>query len=447
MTSNLSLHSLNDSALLSQFSNLVQRDREGKASLLRHIDAIDGRKLWARLGHPSLFDFLVTRHHMSEATAFKRIGAARTARRFPVLFEMVGRGEIHLSGIHRLKAHLTLENHEQMLALARHKTIREIETLVARLAPRPDAPTTLRALPNRTTTGRTLAAPAAATLGAPVLASPVLAAPPLASPVLAAPPLASPVLAAPPLDASTPEPAEATEAPAPARVTSAPAVVALAPAMVGLAAAALQPQRDPYPEPLAPGRYKLTVTISESTRGKLKQLEDLLGHQISKGDTAAILDRALDALLTEVHKRKTGLADRPRAQKPRAQQPKATATYRQTRHVPAAERRVVWPRDEGRCGFVGEDGHPCNETRGLQFAHREPWAKGGANTADNLGLRCVAHNALEADRDYGAGFMAHKRKQEQKQKRKPLQMREPLARYVLRGAATNPTLGDAPKGI
>jgi len=36
---------------------------------------------------------------------------------------------------------------------------------------------------------------------------------------------------------------------------------------------------------------------------------------------------------------------------------------------------------------------------------------------------------LEADRDYGTGFMASKRKQAQK----PLKVREPLARYVLRG--------------
>ncbi|HXS18109.1 MAG TPA: hypothetical protein VN764_13020, partial [Polyangiaceae bacterium] len=56
----------------------------------------------------------------------------------------------------------------------------------------------------------------------------------------------------------------------------------------------------------------------------------------------------------------------------------------------------------GRCGFIGEDGHRCNETRGLQLGHIDPWGKGGADTAVNLGLRCIAHNAWEADRDYGA---------------------------------------------
>jgi len=376
MIRNSSLDTLNDNALLSQFADLVRRDHEGNADLLRHIDVIERRKLWAKQGHSSLFRFLVNRHHMSEATAFKRIGAARTARRFPVLFAMVACGEIHLSGIHRLKSHLTPDNHEHVLALAKHKTIREIEALVARLAPRPDVPTTLRALPNRTTNVPTPAAPA-----------------PAAAP-------AAPML------------------PAPAAVETAPGT--------------LRPRRDPDPAPLSPGRYRLQVTISQDTHDKLEQLRDLLAHKMPNGDPAAIIEHALNVLLVKVRKRKIGLSDRPRVQKSPDARARSQPEYlsmnagaERSRHVPAAERREVWPRDEGRCGFVSDDGHRCNETRGLEFAHIQPWAKGGANTADNLCLRCPAHNALEADRDYGTDFMARKREQ------KPLKVREPLTRYVL----------------
>src|SRR6187549_2919071 len=152
MSSIPALDTLSDRALLGQFSELVERDRQGAAELLRHIEAIDQRQLWAKRGHPSMFDFCVSRYHMSESTAGKRIGAARTARRFPVLFAMVARGEIHLSGIHRLKAHLTPENHERVLAEAKHKSIRQIEQLVAGLAPQADVPSTLRALPRRPST-------------------------------------------------------------------------------------------------------------------------------------------------------------------------------------------------------------------------------------------------------------------------------------------------------
>src|SRR6187455_2216084 len=130
-------------------SSNLSLDRLSDAGLLRHIDVIDRRKLWAKRGHPSMFDFCVSRYHMSESTAGKRIGAARTARRFPVLFAMIARGEIHLSGIHRLKAYLTPENHDRVLVEAKHKSIRQIEQLVAGLAPQADVPSTLRALPRR----------------------------------------------------------------------------------------------------------------------------------------------------------------------------------------------------------------------------------------------------------------------------------------------------------
>src|SRR5688572_26484220 len=221
MNSTPPLKRLTDQALLSQFGELVHKDNHHTAHLLRHIDAIDRRQLWAKQGHPSMFDFLVARHHMSESTAGKRIGAARTARRFPVLFDMVAQGEIHLSGIHLVKAHLTPENHEQVLARAKHKTMRQIEQLVACLAPQPDVPSRLRALPSR----RSSAPSSAPAAGAP----------------------------------RSTELATSAPAPAPA------------------------PKRAPDPAPLAPGRYGLQVTLGENAYSKLKQLQDLLAHQIPNG--------------------------------------------------------------------------------------------------------------------------------------------------------------------
>jgi len=384
-----SLDSLSDSVLLGQFVELVRQDHEGNANLLRHIDTIERRKIWAKQGHPSMFDFLVTRHHMSESTAGKRIGAARTARRFPVLFGMVARGEIHLSGIHRLKAHLTPENHASVLDEAKHKTIRQIEQLVARLAPKPDVPSVLRALPSYppTQTATTRPTTTSTSTGASVTST-------------ASAPASTGLL----LDTA------ALGAPEPPK---------------------LSPRRAADPVPLSPGRFKLQVTIGEGAHDKLKQLKDLLAHQIPNGDLAAIIERALDALLTEVHKRKTGINAKPRAPKSGAQPPATLpAGRRRTRYIPVAVRREVWPRDEGRCGFVGEDGHCCNETRGLEFAHVHPWAKGGDDTTLNVGLRCPAHNALEADRDYGASFMGSKRKR--RQASNPLKVREATARYFVR---------------
>jgi len=127
---------------------------------------------------------------MSESTAGKRIGAARTARRFPVVFDMVARGDIHLSGLHRLKAHLTPENHAHVLAEAKHKTIRQIEQLVARLAPQADVPSTLRALPRRPATSVPALEPAAsAVASATSVAAPATSAAPVvpSAPAVTAP--------------------------------------------------------------------------------------------------------------------------------------------------------------------------------------------------------------------------------------------------------------------
>ena len=105
-----SLAHLAEHELLDHFEVLVARDRRTTAQLLVAIAEIDERKLWARHACPSMFVFCVERFHMSEQVTAKRIWAARTARRFPVVLEMVERGELHLSAIHLLARHLTAHN-------------------------------------------------------------------------------------------------------------------------------------------------------------------------------------------------------------------------------------------------------------------------------------------------------------------------------------------------
>jgi 5-methylcytosine-specific restriction endonuclease McrA len=68
--------------------------------------------------------------------------------------------------------------------------------------------------------------------------------------------------------------------------------------------------------------------------------------------------------------------------------------------VPAAVKREVWARDEGRCAFIGNSGR-CIERGFLEFHHVVPFADGGATDAANLQLRCRAHNAFEAEEWFG----------------------------------------------
>jgi hypothetical protein len=86
---------------------------------------------------------------MSEPTAYKRIEAARAARRFPVIFERVAAGDLGLTAVTLLSPKLTDENHLDLLASAAHRSKREVERLLAARFPRPDVVSDLRKVTGR----------------------------------------------------------------------------------------------------------------------------------------------------------------------------------------------------------------------------------------------------------------------------------------------------------
>src|SRR5262249_32618179 len=81
------------------------------------------------------------------------------------------------------------------------------------------------------------------------------------------------------------------------------------------------------------------------------------------------------------------------------------------RHIPAAVKREVHERDQGRCTFVSEGGKRCESRRFLEFDHDVPVANGGEASVENIGLRCRAHNQLEAERAFGAEYMDNRQRE------------------------------------
>jgi hypothetical protein len=154
---------------------------------------------------------------------------------------------------------------------------------------------------------------------------------------------------------------------------------------------------------VAAEQYRLHLTISRATRDKLRQIQVLLSHQLPDGNPAVIFDRALDLLLEELERQRVAATDRPRA--PRSRKPRS-------RHIPAAVKREVWNRDEGRCAFVGRQGR-CAERHFIDYHHVVPHAEGGPSTAENIELRCRAHNLYEAEVHFGPEVMAATRRRAQ----------------------------------
>src|SRR5213592_3725183 len=102
-----SLTHLADGTLLRDLAALVAQDRTTTAALLAHIAEVDARRLYLPAAHPSMFSYCVHELRLSEEAAYKRIHAARVARKFPVIFEALADGRLHLTAVGLLAPHLT----------------------------------------------------------------------------------------------------------------------------------------------------------------------------------------------------------------------------------------------------------------------------------------------------------------------------------------------------
>jgi 5-methylcytosine-specific restriction endonuclease McrA len=334
---------LSDDELLARLPVLARNEREASAELVAHLAVLDTRPaLYAADGYGSLFSYCTRALALSEDAACNPIEAARACRQFPCLLERLAAGALSLTSLRLLGRHLTAENHRAVLSRAEYKSRREIEALVAELAPRADAPSLIRRLP-----------------AAPVEAK-----------------------AAP---GPSQEPTRADEA------------------VVTFALPTPRPAPRPIVEPLAPKRYGLHCTIDEETQDGLRRLQSLLRREIPDGDLGAILKQAVADLVEKVERKKLAKTERPRPQ--RAIRPGTDKDAAEgplpPRHPPRAVKRAVWARDRGRCAYVSPKGRRCEERTFLEFHHRLPYAKRGEATVDNIALRCRRHNQYEAELVFG----------------------------------------------
>ena len=393
-----SLELIPDDELLRRLVEILRQSRRVEADLVAHIGEVDARRLYAREASPSMFAYCTETLHLSEAEAYLRIAAARASREHPVLLTMLASGRLHLTAIAKLAPHLTAENRDRLLERAVHRTKRQIEELIAELAPRPDAPTLLRRLPDRRS---------------------VTAAPPLT--------LATPATLVKPSTSAGPATPDPRTGPLPG---SAAVESELRPDGVDSLRSELRPDavqgsrvqagpgRAAPPEtiePLAPGRYKVQFTAGAALRDKLDRLRALMRSSVPDGDLAAIIDAAVTEKLERLEARRFGRTKAPRKVLSAAQASPSS------RHVPAAVRRAVYERDGGRCCYVDQQGRRCGAREGLEYHHRHPFAFGGHHSPDGMALLCRTHNGLLAEIDFGREAVAKHRRSETASRRPAVQ--------------------------
>src|SRR6058998_1389925 len=222
---------LSDRHLLDEVKRLAARERDVTVELIAHLAEVEERGLHHAEGFDSMFLYCRQILLLSEHAAYGRIEAARAARKFPIILEMLAEGSLNLTTVGLVGRHLTRDNYREVLAAAKARSKREVEELVARLHPQPDVPSSIRKLPE-------------------------------VKPVVAPGAL---------LPASAPTPAP----------SALPAPAVLPPA----------PPRPQVVTPLAPDRYKVQFTVSAKTCEKLRLAQDLLRHAIPDGGSCAFVGK------------------------------------------------------------------------------------------------------------------------------------------------------------
>ncbi len=336
MTTN-PISTMSDDELIGTTMKVAGDQRRVTVDLLALLAELDARRLYLGQGCSSLFAYCTQVLHFSEHEAYHRIETGRAARHFPVILGLVADGSITTTTVALLRPHLTPENHQALLAAARHKSKREVEQQIACLAPRPDPRSIVR---------RIAADSATVTASMADAAGPIL------------------------LSANA-GPAREAKPPASVPIASAPR---------------------PKIQPLASDRYLLRVPLTAAGHANLRRAQDLLGHAEPNGGPTAVVERALALLVDHLERRKAAKVATPRVSMCR--------TSGRSRHIPASVRREVWARDAGRCAFAGPRGR-CTETARLEFHHIVPFALGGPATAANIALRCRAHNGHESQQCLG----------------------------------------------
>lgn len=93
---------------------LAKREREATVALIAHLAVLEERQLYLGEGCSSLFTYCTQVLHLAEYAAINRMEAARTARKYPVILEMLADGSLTLATVRLLVPELTPANHRKL---------------------------------------------------------------------------------------------------------------------------------------------------------------------------------------------------------------------------------------------------------------------------------------------------------------------------------------------
>ncbi len=242
---------LSDDEVLANLGSVIGSRRKITAELVAYLGEVEARRLELREACSSMYEFCCRKLKLSEGSAHRNLAAARIARGYPMVLDLLREGRIHVTALSMLQRYLSVENHAELLAAACDKSKAEVELLIRSWFPRPDVADAIRLLPVQAHLGGDAAAASqsvAAVAGQSVAAD------------------------------SGPPPVEPK----------------------------------PRVSPLSAERFHIQFSAGADLKDKLERALDLMSHSNPKRDLATLIERGLDLVLEDLEKKKLGRTDRPR---------------------------------------------------------------------------------------------------------------------------------------
>ena len=442
------LHDLSDDKLEASLNGLLGAGARLEARIVAHLAEVDARRLHLTVGCSSLYDYCRKRLGLSDYEAFARIAAARAGRKYPLVFAMLERRQLHLTAVCEVREFLTAENHRELLNEVAGKTKLQIREVLAARFPQADVPTSLKKLPaleplspgryrlqlmlttdqkHKLDEARDLMSHANPTGDLATVLERALdeLISRLEKRRFGRTDHPTAKLRSPHTHTASHDQNETT-AMAHGRATSEETSQRRA---TSSDTANEETSGDETTHEEA-AREKATSaetssaetssreTSSRETSSRETSSREVTGAEISSAETSSAEISSRETSSAETSSRETssrettgkkatsreissGEISSGEISSEPVERRHAVNERRRRKHITHETRRQLVERDGCDCSFVGTGGERCGARAFLQFHHRRAWARGGPDNAENLQVLCRAHNRLRAEQDFG----------------------------------------------
>ncbi len=141
----MNLKDLNDCQLIISLKKCVEDEKKIIALVIEHLEEVERRKLYSELKYKNLFDYCMKELGYSHDQAYRRINAMRLSRNIPLVRKKLQQGELSLSNINMLSAHLkdndiTEKQQEKVVEAITNTSKRDCSMILDELLPRRSKP-------------------------------------------------------------------------------------------------------------------------------------------------------------------------------------------------------------------------------------------------------------------------------------------------------------------